>query len=47
VHLVSFIKRAYLLLVSVLVHHHRGEELCHLFEKPATVMTLIPLVSLR
>lgn len=37
---------AYLLLVSVLVYHHQGEELCHLLEKPITVITLLSLGSL-
>jgi hypothetical protein len=31
----------YLLRVSVLVHHHQGEQLCHLLEKPTAIMTFL------
>jgi len=32
---------AYQLHVSVLVPLHRGEQLCHLLEKPITIMTFL------
>jgi hypothetical protein len=38
-HCFIHIFHTYLLHVSVLVYHHQGEQLCHLLEKPTTIMT--------